>query len=114
MADPLPTDAPELSPVGAVVLVTGPLLDGPTAAIVTAALPGDDAALTVTAFPPMAAPRGVTPVYPSGFPGDGYRYAIPWAGVELDADPGAGPDMAGDPPADPGVDPAAPDPAALP
>lgn len=115
MADQLPfdpTDLPLAPPVGAVVLVDGPTLDTPAAAIVTGPAAAGDGAVTVTAFPPMAGPRPITPVFPDGYPGEGYRYAWPEmvaiTGDPTGTDPADGPDMGGDPPADAGQDPAAP------
>lgn len=78
-------------PVPSLVTVTGPLLDGPTAGLVTGNLAGpagDDGAVSVIVFPPGTLGRSITPVYPSGHPGAGYRYVgvALWVVVLADAD----------------------------
>ena len=107
MTDPQATpaaDAAFLPPVPSLVAVSGPSLDGEAAGIVTAALPGDDGAVAVVIFAPgSAVARPIQPVYPDGYPGDGFRYRFPdWpAGPDPvglagpDGDPAAEPEPAG-------------------
>ncbi len=99
MTDPQATpaaDAAFLPPVPSLVAVTGPTIDGAAAGIVTAALAGDDGAVSVVIFAPgSAVARPIAPVYPDGYPGDGYRYRFPDWPAEPDTAGLAGPD--GDP-----------------
>jgi len=93
------TDAAFLPPVPSLVAVTGP--DGEAfAGIVTAALPGGDGAVAVVIFAPgSAAARPVQPVYPDGYPGEGWRYRFPDWPAEPESPGLAGPD--GDPEPEP-------------
>lgn len=93
-------DVPLVPPVASLVTVTGPGLSGPTAGIVTGRVDGEDGAVTVTLFPCSGGWLRRSPVFPAGYPGDGYRYDVPDWPEALEESPGlAGPD--GDPAAAP-------------